>query len=106
MGIKIIPSGPDTRTELQRFAAWFNQDFIILFPVVQEGVEAYFSGLPLDAKRTLREQLSAFVESYAERSYPVRTIKKAWLKLGAGSTPPDLISTLRGAIRTLEEQLS
>jgi len=70
---------------LKEFARWFHQDFFLLFSDVQSGGAVFISNLSPSQRRSLHEELSAFLVSNEGSSE--KALRRAWLKLGAQAWP-------------------
>ena len=73
------------RSVLEQLARFFHQDFFVLFSDVQSGYAAYVSNLSPSQRRSLHEELSAFLTSHEGSSE--RALRRAWLNLGAQAWP-------------------
>lgn len=89
------------RTELEKFATFFCQDWEIMFPNFYSGAKDYFDSLPRDRRLILRKELQELVESTS--STPC--LQKAWFRLGAEAWQRDLeiSAALRDFIWMLDE---
>jgi len=76
------------RTELEKFASWFHQDWKLVFPNFPEGARMYLSTLPRERKALLHQELSAFLAEHSDDSSS--GLKQAWLRLGALGWQSDL----------------
>ena len=87
MPYKIIPS-PE-RSELQKFAMSFHQDFDLEDTDYFEGARRYVSGLSPKNRQLLAEEMRVFMDENATRSS--RSLKKFWVRLGSiGGWQPDV----------------
>jgi hypothetical protein len=99
---RIVPGKRKQRTELERFALWFHQDWELMYPDFYEGARMYFSQLSGEKKHALRKELSDFIASNAGRRS--KSLKRAWFKLGAQAWQSDLV--ILPALKDFVEMLS
>lgn len=92
---KIVDTGP--KSEIEKFASWFHQDWRLVFPDFYTGAKIYFEEVPLseDARYVLKQELYRFLDQ-TEGQDP-KEIVQAWFDLGAHAWQCDLdiASTLR-----------
>lgn len=97
--IRIVATPP--RSELQKFAGWFHQDYTLFFTDFHEGARMYLADLPLERKPVLRRELLAHLETHSGASQ--EEMLKLWWRLGAGAWPPDL--DMKKALREFTEMM-
>jgi hypothetical protein len=83
----IVPSRQ--KTELEKFASWFGQDWELIYPNFYEGARMYFGQLSEQRRIILRRELSEFIVKSV--GLPSETIEESWFKLGAQAWQPDLV---------------
>lgn len=93
---RIVPSEP--KSELQKFAFWFHQDWKLIFPDFHTGAEMYLSSLSPERKEVLRQALAQFIER--NRDADASELIDEWVKLGAQAWQSDL-----DFLRTLDDFL-
>ena len=101
-GYKIIkPARP--KTELEKFASWFHQDWKLVYKDFYEGARMYASSLSTERKTALRRELSEFVETHRNTSRSV--LMASWFKLGAQGWQGkfDIHNTLLDFVQILSE---
>ena len=76
---RIVPS--ESKTELQKFAFWFHQDWELIFSDFYEGAKMYLESLSPSRRSELKSELEQFLDLNANSS--PSELKKAWLSLGA-----------------------
>lgn len=72
-------------SQLRRFAAWFHQDFFLLFPDVASGGQAYLRQLDDAEREAVRAELRQLLAQYPGKSEA--GLRNAWLRLGAEAWP-------------------
>lgn len=82
--LKAVPS--PAKSELQKFASWFHQDWQLFYESFDEGAGMYLQDLPEDRKHILKAELTQFLPSANRRS---------WLKLGAQAADRDVQTMLQ-----------
>ena len=87
------------KSELQKFASWFHQDWKIVFPDFICGAKMYFSNLPSDRTENLSQEIIKFLNNHKNDSSS--EVRKAWISLGAQAWQADL-----DIIQTLNEFLN
>lgn len=87
------------KSELQKFASWFHQDWKIVFPDFIYGAKMYFSNLPSDRAEILSQEIIKFLNKHKKASSS--EVRKAWISLGAQAWQADL-----DIIQTLNEFLN
>ncbi len=88
MGYRIVFPGPKERSELERFAMWFHQDWGLLFVTFEGAAKAYLRQLSAERRATLHAELAAFLDEHAGATRG--GLQRRWLKLGAQGAPSDL----------------
>lgn len=84
--ISVVKDGAIARqSPLQRFAAWFHQDFFVLFPDVASGGQAYLNQLDDAEREAVRAELQQLLAQYPGKSEA--GLRNAWLRLGAEAWP-------------------
>lgn len=76
------------KTEFERFASWFHQDWKLFFSSFDQGAKKYIDSLPTERKCLLRDEISHFLENNSKNSN--EQTKELWLQLGAQGVPKDL----------------
>ena len=94
---KIVPIRK--RSELEKFAEFFHQDYHLLYSDFFEAVEDYKRSIPPDRRQKLIEQLEAVVAEYKSE----KVLRRVWIKAGAQAWPRGLKfgATLRGVAEVL-----
>ncbi len=69
------------KTELEKFASWFHQDFGVLFESIEEGTNAYLDTLPSRRKKELVAEIKKLLNDDSGKEN--KGLKNAWLRLGA-----------------------
>lgn len=100
--MKVVSSSRE-RTELERFALWFHQDWRLCFSDIHEGARIYVMGLPANRRAVLRRELLRFLREHTGE--PPQALRRLWLKLGAQEWPRgvDVRSILNAFAEMLEE---
>lgn len=100
---RIIETPP--LSELQKFAAWFHQDYELLFSDFNEGAAQYLDDLPQNRKILLCHELSAFLLKNSNQ--PPNKMREIWRSLGAAAWPSDqeIAPALREFVKLLEAQI-
>ena len=68
-------------SELQLFAKWFHQDFVVVFDSLEEGAEIYLKQLSAIRYKKLISELQSFLLEHSGKNH--RSKRNAWFKLGA-----------------------
>jgi hypothetical protein len=84
--MKVVSAPRRQRSALENFARWFHQDFFVIFPEIHVGGAAYLSQLSRAQRRSLREELAAFLARHEGGSE--KALRRARFKLGADAWPP------------------
>jgi hypothetical protein len=71
-GYKVVETSE--KSELQKFASWFHQDWSLIYDSLDRGAEMYIQALPEARRFVLKAELAQFLTSASP---------KAWLRLGA-----------------------
>ena len=79
VGPKIISGGGKSRTELEKFARTFHQDWDLCFPSFREGALEYFQLSDFTQNHILLRELKAFVAQGGTESQ----LLQRWHMLGA-----------------------
>ncbi|MGK9167617.1 hypothetical protein KXR53_15035 [Inquilinus limosus] len=66
---------------MERFASWFHQDWILVFPDFDAGARLHISQLGDERRSVLKRQFSKFLSRNEGAS--TRSLKNQWLRLGA-----------------------
>lgn len=103
MGTKAIRSNV-ARSEVERFAKWFHQDFYVIFSQITDGVDAYISGLDSAQKRTLKLELLSLLKDNPGKEQ--KGLRNAWRRLGAQTVPRDLRAVISSSIAMLDSSTS
>ena len=72
---------PKEKREIEKFASWFHQDWMLVYPSFDVGASQYINNLTTKEKTALKRELEAFVEENKESDK--KKWLSAWLKLGA-----------------------
>jgi hypothetical protein len=97
----VIGVGSHDRSELEQFAAWFHQDWDVMYPDFYEGARAYLADLSPARRGELREELEEFLGRH--RHATPREMLEAWFGLGARAWQPglDISTTLRDFLQMM-----
>jgi len=97
---KVVKS--EKKSELQKFAMYFHQDWKLVFPDFYTGAEMYLSSIKTEQKVLLKNQLSDFISLHRNSSPAI--VKTEWLKLGAQGWQKrlNIIDTLSEFVRLME----
>jgi|SRR6267142_6271622 len=75
------------RSELQKFAGFFHQDFAYEYSDFYDGARDYIEQLSVPERETLKIELGSFLSAH-ESDGPDQ-LRNEWLNLGAGYWPRD-----------------
>lgn len=89
--MKVIPS--PVKSELQKFASWFHQDWQLFYESFDQGARMYLRDLPIERKSILKSELMQFLPSATRRS---------WLKLGAQAGDRDVQAMLQRFLEMMD----
>lgn len=92
------------KSELQKFASWFHQDWKIVYPDFISGAKMYFSNLPSDRAEILSQEIIKFLNNHKKDS--LSEVREAWISLGAQAWQNDLniIQTLNDFLILLKNR--
>ncbi len=84
--VKAVPKRE--KSELQRFASWFHQDWKLIYPDFHKGAQMYLGSLPPERRVTLKKELQIFLDQHAGGTS--KSMLHAWFSLGAEAWQADL----------------
>ena len=76
-----VVSNHGEKSELEKFASFFHQDFTLMFHGMLQGIEEYTEKLSADQKQALVQQLKTLLSEYSGNDN--KGLIKAWFRLGA-----------------------
>lgn len=88
---KIVSS--TEKSELQKFASWFHQDWQLFYESFDQGAKLYLRDLSADRKRILKAEFMQFLPSANRRN---------WLKLGAQAVERDVQVMLQRFLQMMD----
>lgn len=96
---KAVPKAE--KSELQKFASWFHQDWDLIYPNFYEGAQMYLTSLSSRRRVKLSNELQDFLRQYGGE--PSKLVLRAWFRLGAEAWPPELeiANTLHDFVRLM-----
>jgi hypothetical protein len=89
------------RSQLQKFAGSFHQDFAYEYSDFYDGARDYIGQLPVPEREALKIELRSFLSAH-ENDRPDQ-LRDEWLRLGAGYWPRD--SNTAGRLRDFLEMM-
>ena len=82
----IIPT-PE-RSEIQKFADWFFQDWYLAYPDFHTGAQMHVDSLSPERRAVLAQELREFLREHTGETPD--ELREAWFLMGAGAWPRDL----------------